>query len=250
MKGFLKPLREYILANRPFFGICIGMQCLFSGSDESPEEEGLDIIHSRITKFQSSQPIRIPHIGWNGISSTNSDSLYKDIANDDSVYFVHSFCALPNELNIDWVLSTTDYSGIRFISSIQRGNIFATQFHPEKSGKVGLNIINEFLSRSGIILSDELIHRTLQSVEQLPSTFLVKRVIACLDVRNNDEGDLIVTKGDQYDVREESQSVGRFVSFLEIANINLTNYHRGLVRNLGKPVQLCQKYYEDGADEV
>ena len=148
------------------------------------------------------------------------------------VYFVHSFCALPTDENQHWALSVTDYGDQRFMSSIQTGNVFATQFHPEKSGKVGLGIIKSFLSRNGLISTTITQSRQIYSC---PTTKLAKRVIACLDVRNNDSGDLIVTKGDQYDVRESSSehSIGR-----------------GVVRNLGKPVSLCQRYFNDGADEV
>lgn len=123
------------------------------------------------------------------------------------------------------------------MSSVQKGNILATQFHPEKSGQVGLNIIKSFLSRQGLIsnlvgIESSRLICSLNDVFTLPPTKLVKRIIACLDVRNNDQGDLIVTKGDQYDVREES------------------NNGRGHVRNLGKPVSLCKRYFDEGADEV
>ena len=110
---------------------------------------------------------------------------------------------MPSESNLEWVMATTDY-GQRYISMVQRGNIVATQFHPEKSGSVGLKIIDSFLSRGGIMdLSGILRGATsLAYLSTLPPTTLAKRVIACLDVRTNDDGDLVVTKGDQYDVRE------------------------------------------------
>lgn len=150
------------------------------------------------------------------------------------VYFVHSYCALPTEASWEWTLTTTDYGSQRFISSVQRGNILATQFHPEKSGPTGLRFIDSFLSRNGLVANreDKLLIGSLNEFSSLSRTTLVKRIIACLDVRSNDSGDLVVTKGDQYDVREESSS------------------GRGQVRNLGKPVALCKRYYDDGADEV
>lgn len=128
----------------------------------------------------------------------------------------------------------TDYGDVRYISTVQRGNVFATQFHPEKSGAVGLSILRSFLQRAGSISDPKACPpESLAALAMFPRTVMVKRVIACLDVRSNDKGDLIVTKGDQYDVRESGEGEGR-----------------GDVRNLGLPVSLCERYYADGADEV
>jgi len=138
---------------------------------------------------------------------------------------VHSFCALPTEANSDWVLSTTDY-GQKFISSVRNGNIYATQFHPEKSGAAGLQILNDFV--------DPLSTSERQQPQTADPRGLARRVIACLDVRANDRGDLVVTKGDQYDVREDSAD----------ASGNRE------VRNLGLPVELAERYFKEGADEV
>jgi glutamine amidotransferase/cyclase len=132
------------------------------------------------------------------------------------VYFVHSFCALPSEANSEWISAVTDYGNQRYISMIQKGNVIATQFHPEKSGQTGLKIIASFLLRNGKIspvfhpdstLVDSTSMVKLSEVldySRYPQTCMSKRVIACLDVRSNDDGDLVVTKGDQYDVREAS----------------------------------------------
>ncbi|RCI03390.1 Histidine biosynthesis bifunctional protein hisB [Rhizopus stolonifer] len=114
-----------------------------------------------------------------------------------------------------------------FISSVQKGNVFATQFHPEKSGYAGLNTIKSFLTGTGIVDEKTVIYKTPTMKE---ADTLTKRIIACLDVRANDQGDLVVTKGDQYDVREASGSND--------------------VRNLGKPVELAKRYFEEGADEI
>ncbi|MBW2144241.1 MAG: imidazole glycerol phosphate synthase subunit HisF, partial [Deltaproteobacteria bacterium] len=134
---------------------------------------------------------------------------------DEKLYFVHSFHVVPED-DSD-VLTTTDY-GLEFVSSVQKGNITATQFHPEKSGDAGLIILKNFLSPGSEKRAPEYVSR---------QTKLAKRIIACLDVRSNDQGDLVVTKGDQYDVREN-----------------------GNVRNLGKPVELARRYYNEGADEI
>eukprot|EP01035_Chromulina_nebulosa_P020922 gene20922-27118_t len=233
-KGWYNALIDYIKADRPFFGICIGMQCLFEGSDESPNDKGLGIIPGRVTRFSNTDnKIRIPQIGWNGITSAKSSCILDNVTSNETVYFVHSYCALPNDNNLNWILSVTDYANQRYISSVQKGNVIATQFHPEKSGKVGLAIIKSFLDKNGEISQDSTnINKSLIDINILPETTLAKRIIACLDVRSNDNGDLIVTKGDQYDVREDSQT------------------GRGQVRNLGKPVALCKRYYDDGADEI
>lgn len=210
-KGLKEALVQYIRSNRPFFGICIGMQSLFEGSEESPEDRGLGIIPSMITKFNiEGGKVRVPQIGWNGVSSVKNSSVLENVSSDHKVYFVHSFCAMPTEANLPWIGALTDY-GQRYISMVQKGNIVGTQFHPEKSGAVGLQIINAFLSRGGIMDLSPLLHNeitSLSSLSSFPTTQLAKRVIACLDVRANDAGDLVVTKGDQYDVREVAAENG------------------------------------------
>jgi glutamine amidotransferase/cyclase len=138
------------------------------------------------------------------------------------LYFVHSYHAKVANTGPDWLLATTNY-GTDFVSAVEKGNVSACQFHPEKSGKAGLKILGNFLAQGhGTPLSV-----TPRSIHQAQETKIAKRIIACLDVRSNDQGDLVVTKGDQYDVR-----------------------HEGEVRNLGKPVELARRYYEEGADEI
>eukprot|EP01037_Dinobryon_pediforme_P024611 gene24611-26454_t len=211
--GYVDALRQYIRDNRPFFGICLGMQLLFEGSEESPGIEGLGVIPGKVTRFDASSGVTVPQIGWNGMTPVKDCSVMNDIATADKAYFVHSFCALPTQANIDWILTTTDYGPQRYISIVQKGNVVAAQFHPEKSGAVGLRMIGNFLT----------------------TRVMTNRVIACLDVRTNDQGDLVVTKGDQYDVREASA---------------VESGGRGGVRNLGKPVALCKRHFDEGADEV
>jgi imidazole glycerol-phosphate synthase len=117
---------------------------------------------------------------------------------------VHSFCAKPTPKNRDWILSVTDYGTEQYISMVQKGNVVGTQFHPEKSGAVGLRILGSFLSRSGLVGGGYEAPAVFPDLSTFPKTKLAKRVIACLDVRSNDFGDLVVTKGDQYDCREAS----------------------------------------------
>ncbi|CEG38631.1 imidazoleglycerol phosphate cyclase subunit [Plasmopara halstedii] len=229
--GYVDELRSYVLANRRYLGICLGMQTLFEGSEECPELKGLGIIKGTVTRFPS-ENLAVPHIGWNGLNAWKKSVLFAMLptcAENAKVYFVHSFCALKTDKNADWVLSTTNYGEMEFISAVQKGNVMATQFHPEKSGAVGIAILKGFLERKNCADHDT----SILSVAVAPKTKLSKRIIACLDVRTNDQGDLVVTKGDQYDVRDFSNCA-----------------RGGNVRNMGKPVDLCKRYYDEGADEV
>mmetsp|Transcript_5785 Transcript_5785/g.22592 ORF Transcript_5785/g.22592 Transcript_5785/m.22592 type:complete len:555 (-) Transcript_5785:148-1812(-) len=231
-QGFTETLREYLRADRPFLGICLGMQTLFEGSDEALGLPGLGIIPGHVERFDAEQLQQsVPHIGWNGVKVHKDTCLTECLSREGTqVYFVHSFRVPVIEANRPYVLCTTNYGNEEFISAVQYGNIVATQFHPEKSSATGLRIFKSFLDRvaSGEAIGTE---RAL-AVPDAP-TQLSRRVIACLDVRTNDEGDLVVTKGDQYKVRETSEEKGK-----------------GEVRNLGKPVDLAQRYYEEGADEI
>lgn len=207
------PLLDYLRADRPFFGICVGLQALFASSEEAPEEPGLGFLPGRVRRFQGD--LSVPHIGWNGIRAQQPSRLLHGFSGTEKFYFVHSYYAEAD--NPADILTCTDY-GCAFASAVQRGKVVATQFHPEKSGEAGLRLLENFLDTSRETV-------TLRASEQ--PTQLAARIIACLDVRSNDQGDLVVTKGDQYDVREQGQ-----------------------VRNLGKPVALAQEYYEQGADEI
>jgi glutamine amidotransferase/cyclase len=212
-RAYVEPLVDYIRSDRPFFGICVALQALFESSEEADEEPGLGILSGRVRRFTTG--LAIPQIGWNGIKARQPSRLFSGMRGDEKFYFVHSYHVICDD-DSD-VLATTDY-GDEYVSAIQRGNMVATQFHPEKSGKAGLRMLENFL---------DLDRKPVMPAVPLQKTTLAKRVIACLDVRGNDNGDLVVTKGDQYDVREEGQ-----------------------VRNLGKPVLLAGRYYEEGADEI
>ncbi|OAG28364.1 imidazole glycerol phosphate synthase subunit HisF [Thermodesulfatator autotrophicus] len=212
-KDFYEPLKRYLQENRPFLGICLGLQALFEYSEEAPGVKGLGIFKGYVKRFDTN--LSVPHIGWNGIKAQKPSRLFEGLSGEEKLYFVHSYHIVPEEADI--VLCTTDY-GYEFVSAIEKGNIIATQFHPEKSGQVGLKILKNFLE----------LEKPAVKPKFIPSkTRLAKRIVACLDVRTNDEGDLVVTKGDQYDVRE-----------------------KGRVRNLGKPVELARRYYTEGADEI
>nr|TKR58990.1 Imidazole glycerol phosphate synthase hisHF family protein [Populus alba] len=212
-------LCTYIQNDRPFLGICLGLQLLFESSEENGPVGGLGLIPGVVGRFDSSNGFRVPHIGWNALQITKDSEILDDIGNRH-VYFVHSYRAMPSNENKEWISSTCNY-GDEFIASVRKGKVHAVQFHPEKSGDVGLSVLRRFLLPKSSL--------TEKRTERKASK-LAKRVIACLDVRTNDEGDLVVTKGDQYDVREHAE--------------------KNEVRNLGKPVELAGNYYKDGADEV
>ncbi len=216
--GYGEPLVKRINDNRPLLGICVALQALFEGSDESPGVRGLGVLPGQIKRF-SDPALSVPHIGWNGIRFHQKCSLFNNYQ-QEKVYFVHSYHANVSDVPREWLLTTTDY-GEEFVSGICRGNTAAFQFHPEKSGTAGLAILKNYLK------NDEIIVSPLPDTVPQQETVLARRVIACLDVRSNDAGDLVVTKGDQYDVRQD-----------------------GEVRNLGNPVELAQRYFQDGADEI
>ncbi|KAL5333292.1 hypothetical protein BJX70DRAFT_381484 [Aspergillus crustosus] len=232
--GYLKPIRAHILSGKPFMGICVGLQALFEGSEEDPDVAGLGIIPVRMQKFNAATK-SVPHIGWNSAMNTRFDSsggqTFYGLNPSSKYYYVHSYAALyePDILEQDgWLVATATYGEEQFIGAIARDNIFATQFHPEKSGQAGLRTISAFLDGTKL---HSLTSAGLMRREEKAG--LTRRIIACLDVRTNDSGDLVVTKGDQYDVREKKCTGSG-----------------GQVRNLGKPVDMARKYYEQGADEV
>ena len=209
----VEPLKAYIGSDRPFFGICLGAQALFEGSEEAPGVNGLGLLNGRVQRFDTDRSV--PHIGWNGLNFKQASRIFNELTGEEKFYFDHSYHVAA--ANRDTVLTTTDY-GYEFVSSIQVGNVVATQFHPEKSGRAGLQLLDNFLSGTAAPVRPQ---------SPTSGTRLSKRIIACLDVRANDRGDLVVTKGDQYDVREN-----------------------GAVRNMGQPVELARRYYEEGADEI
>ena len=220
-------LRRYILSGKSFMGICVGLQALFHGSKESPDLVGLDIFPGSVERFESDQK-PVPHIGWNSaVFEGHEREEVFGIRADKKYYFVHSYAVTHVDESAlgNWMPAYGTYGHEKFIAAMahREYNQLATQFHPEKSGKAGLHVLRAFLNDERISKSSTI------PIPHLP-TQLTSRIIACLDVRTNDSGDLVVTKGDQYDVREKQGAND--------------------VRNLGKPVELAQRYYEEGADEI
>lgn len=146
----IEPINEYIRSGKPFMGICLGMQLLFSESEEFGHHKGLGIIEGKVARFpektKKKKLIRVPQISWNTIYSSEKNkwekSYLKNIKQNEYMYFVHSYYCAPK--NKEDILSLTNYEGFKYCSSILKGNFFACQFHPEKSGKEGIKIYKEF----------------------------------------------------------------------------------------------------------
>lgn len=142
-RGIKDTIIEYTKSGKPFLGICLGLQLLFPESEETPGVKGLDIFKGTITKISNqNRTLKIPHMGWNNISIKQKNGIFKDIEGEPYVYFVHSFYLKAQDKDI--VAATTQY-GVEIDAAVQKGNIIATQFHPEKSGGVGLKMLKNFV---------------------------------------------------------------------------------------------------------
>ena len=141
--GLIPVIHEVVKRQIPFLGICLGLQLFFERSEETPGVEGLGILKGEIKRIPDGEDLKIPHIGWNSLSIKQKDTLFKDIPENAYVYFVHSYYLHAEDEND--IATVTNY-GIDFHSAVGKNNIFATQFHPEKSGEVGLSILRNFAS--------------------------------------------------------------------------------------------------------
>ncbi|WWC65437.1 imidazoleglycerol phosphate synthase, cyclase subunit [Kwoniella dejecticola CBS 10117] len=255
--GRYEQLQRYIKSGKPYFGICIGMQVLFENSEESPSTKGLGVVPFPIRKFStqdSKGKKTVPHMGWNCAwrsYAQQQEGEEEKLMLDEDYYFVHSYAALLDESSpstskssiSEYAYTLSRYGSETFVSSLKKDNVFACQFHPEKSGPAGLDLLRRWLEASPASLSkstapsptsssssDRIWQESNPDSRRNVGKGLTNRIVACLDVRSNDAGDLVVTKGDQYDVREKADG--------------------GEVRNLGKPVELARRYYLEGADEI
>jgi glutamine amidotransferase len=138
----IEHLRDIIigLGNKPLLGVCLGLQLLFSESEEGGHKQGLDILNGRVVRF--GEGVKVPHMGWNTVEKAGDSRLLKGIEKGSYFYFVHSYYAVPEDDDI--VTGKTIY-GVPFPSIIEKDNIYATQFHPEKSGSVGLNLLENYV---------------------------------------------------------------------------------------------------------
>ncbi|MFA5093719.1 MAG: imidazole glycerol phosphate synthase subunit HisH [Candidatus Omnitrophota bacterium] len=140
-RKLIDPIKEFVSSGRPFLGLCLGLQLLFPKSEEAGSCRGLSLIEGKVLKFKPGK-LKVPHMGWNRIYAMNGCPLFKGIRDGAYVYFVHSYYALPEDKG--FVAAYTDY-GVKFASAIWSDNIYATQFHPEKSQELGLQILRNFL---------------------------------------------------------------------------------------------------------
>jgi len=148
--GLIDAVQKSIAAGKPFLGICLGLQLLFTESEEFGTSKGLDIIKGRVIRFKGPPfdtphsalgTLKVPHMGWNDLSIKRRPPAMQDVPEGSHVYFVHSFHVVPEDKGV--IATTTNY-GIDFVSSVWKDNVFAVQFHPEKSQALGLSILKRF----------------------------------------------------------------------------------------------------------
>lgn len=142
-KRFDAPILRHIEQGKPFLGICLGLQMLFDVGYEDGEHRGLGVLRGRCVRFEVDRTLglKVPHMGWNQLLFRSASPLLRGLPEGCNVYFVHSYHVVPEDPSV--IATTTDYGG-EFVSSVWRGNLMATQFHPEKSQKVGLTMLRNF----------------------------------------------------------------------------------------------------------
>ena len=145
INGLVDTLNEFAIDNKkPLLGICVGLQMFADVGYEETETKGLGWISGKVSKINNENgKYKLPHIGWNQINIVKDSKIYKDIENNSHMYFVHSYEFIPEDKNV--ISATTDYSS-KIVCSIEKENIFGTQFHPEKSDKMGLRIVENFIT--------------------------------------------------------------------------------------------------------
>ncbi len=144
--NLVNPVLDFIATGKPFLGICLGLQLLFQGSEESPGVSGLGVLDGTIRKIPAETGLKIPHIGWNSLDVKKPGGLFQGLEPNPYVYFVHSYYLKAEQPEV--VSATTAY-GVQVDAAVQKGNLFATQFHPEKSGKTGLQMLKNFVRLIG-----------------------------------------------------------------------------------------------------
>jgi len=139
-RGLEQPIRSFIESGKPFLGICLGLQILFESSEESPGVPGLGLLKGKIVRIPAGEGLKIPHMGWNSLIIKKPTGLFESIPDDPYVYFVHSYYLKAEE---DIVSAETRY-GVTIHAAVQKNNLMACQFHPEKSGSTGLSLLRNF----------------------------------------------------------------------------------------------------------
>lgn len=137
----IEPIKDVVRRGKPFLGICLGFQLLFSESEEFGPEKGLDLLPGKVVGFRPQNGLKVPHMGWNRIEKKKPSPFLEGISDGDYVYFVHSYFVAPADVSL---VATTTLYGVTFASSIATDNLFACQFHPEKSQELGLRILANF----------------------------------------------------------------------------------------------------------
>lgn len=145
-RGLIETVKTVARSGKPFLGICLGLQLLFGKSDESKGVDGLSLLNGEIVSIPKDLGLKVPHMGWNSVSIKQKNGIFKDIPDESYFYFVHSYY-LKNADKED-VAGTAEY-GVDIQCAVQRGNLCATQFHPEKSGEAGLKLLKNFLALEG-----------------------------------------------------------------------------------------------------
>ncbi len=146
--GLISPIKDYIASGKPFLGICLGLQVLFEESEESPGAKGLGIFKGSVVRFPDfkDEGLKVPHMGWNEIKILKDTPVLNDIPQDSWFYFVHSYYPVPEDDSISAVKTTY---GFEFTAAVSVENVFASQFHPEKSGTFGLKMVQNFAALCG-----------------------------------------------------------------------------------------------------
>ena len=148
-RGLASALRERIAAGMPYLGICLGYQILFDESEETPGVAGLGIFPGTVKRFEEQPGLKIPHMGWNSVTPTTPDSgNWKGLGADPYFYYVHSYFPIPADPSI--TAATTTYGADTFAGAVQSGNLFACQFHPEKSQNAGIRLLKNFFEQTGV----------------------------------------------------------------------------------------------------
>lgn len=140
--GLTEVIHQYVETGKPFLGICLGLQLLFEESEESPRVRGLHLLDGKIVRIPAENGLKVPHIGWNDLSFPREGKLFRGLKEHSYVYFVHSFYLQAEEEQV--VTATAEY-GVNIHASVEKGNVFACQFHPEKSSEVGMQILRNFI---------------------------------------------------------------------------------------------------------